>query len=1006
MRVFLPFSLLLFLCTTALPTMLQAKQSSGSIATSAYSTEILQASFTASPTYLERNQVVTCTNTSTGAAEYTWIVDGIAQSTLSFFTPTFTTNGRHTITLVARNGNKTDTTYAVIHVGRCRGREANMWYFGNNSGLNFHTTPPTALYDGKIDTREGCASIADAAGQVLFYTNGVSVWNRLHDTMPGGANIEGGRSSTQSALIIPNPNRPEIYYIFTTGEKERFFENGLRYSTVDMSSNNGHGKVQEAGVLLQNDVAEKITAVAHANNRDTWVLVHSMYTNKFLAFLVTPFGVEPTPVISAVGDPYLNDDEGLGAMKASLAGNRIAVANFGQHTLSVYPFDNTTGILSSVGSVVVPELPFCYGIEFSPDGNNVYCSTYKHPYRLYQFDITTSDIDKVRASAVVLNADKNQSLASLQLAPDGKIYIAKEGDSALGIIEYPNRLGTSCTYRPQGINIVPRRSALGLPSFALTPTFLKPITIEGPTSVCPFSTNVSYSVRTLLPNNEECFWMHKSKGSIMQLPPSKTLTLNFTTSGIDTLIAWCRTTNDCFSPSDTFLISVLPVPVSLLGGDRVLCPKKPLLLDAGAGFRSYLWQNGSTAQTLHVTAPGLYSITVENALGCFINDTISVYEPPTIALSLGNDTLLCRDGSLTLRATAGFQRYKWQNGSTEATLVVSAPGLYWIETEDICGAVLYDTVAVTYRTNTQWSVGGSATVCPGESALLFARGAVAYQWSPTRGLDNPTDAHPVATPSATTTYTVTGTDAYGCRYTDSVTVIVKSVFPVTFTLPTITAPPRTTALPIPVRVTMHPQALPLEIDTLRMTLRFRSALLRITHSFHGTWATHRDGQWEELTILIPNIVITTPDTTITTLMGDVFLGDMLSTPLLLSSIVTDACHTPIERHGTLSLDSNSLCQLSLRQVRMRDFHPTKLHIAPNPTRSAPTLAVTTAEEGIHNIGLYNLQGILVWNTSFVHSGAVSMREIPVPIGVLHTEIYTVALKTPSQFITHMLLVQQ
>ena len=53
--------------------------------------------------------------------------------------------------------------------------EANIWYFGNNAGLDFNTNPPTPLTNGALNTSEGCASVADKNGALVFYTDGITV---------------------------------------------------------------------------------------------------------------------------------------------------------------------------------------------------------------------------------------------------------------------------------------------------------------------------------------------------------------------------------------------------------------------------------------------------------------------------------------------------------------------------------------------------------------------------------------------------------------------------------------------------------------------------------------------------------------------------------------------------------------------------------------------------------------------------------------------------------------
>src|SRR5688500_13154403 len=73
----------------------------------------------------------------------------------------------------------------------------NIWYFGDKAGLSFNAEPPSALYSDLV-TFEGTASIADPAGNLLFYTNGAFVWNREHDIMPNGFGLTGGESSTQA----------------------------------------------------------------------------------------------------------------------------------------------------------------------------------------------------------------------------------------------------------------------------------------------------------------------------------------------------------------------------------------------------------------------------------------------------------------------------------------------------------------------------------------------------------------------------------------------------------------------------------------------------------------------------------------------------------------------------------------------------------------------------------------------------------------------------------------
>ena len=81
--------------------------------------------------------------------------------------------------------------------------QTDNWYFGNKAGLNFSTCTPTILTDGQVNTHEGVATISDANGNLLFYTDGVTVWNKQHLIMDNGTGLAGHPSSTQSAVIVP-----------------------------------------------------------------------------------------------------------------------------------------------------------------------------------------------------------------------------------------------------------------------------------------------------------------------------------------------------------------------------------------------------------------------------------------------------------------------------------------------------------------------------------------------------------------------------------------------------------------------------------------------------------------------------------------------------------------------------------------------------------------------------------------------------------------------------------
>ena len=155
--------------------------------------------------------------------------------------------------------------------------EGNIWYFGENAGLDFNSGTPVALTDGMLNTLEGCAVISDNNGDLLFYTDGMTVYNKNHTIMPNGVGLLGNNSSTQSAIIVKKPGSANVYYIFTV-DGHTGAQGGLSYSEVDMTLNGGFGDINATkNILLIPQTSEKVTAIEHQNSSDFWIVISLRY---------------------------------------------------------------------------------------------------------------------------------------------------------------------------------------------------------------------------------------------------------------------------------------------------------------------------------------------------------------------------------------------------------------------------------------------------------------------------------------------------------------------------------------------------------------------------------------------------------------------------------------------------------------------------------------------------------------------------------------------------------
>lgn len=375
-------------------------------------------------------------------------------------------------------------------------RRTYHWYFGNGAGLDFSNGEPVEIINSPMEAVEGCASISDTCGNLLFYTDGDTVWDRNNNVMPNGTGLLGCWSSTQNSLIIPLPGNDSLYYIFLTDCGEHLGANGLRYSIVNMNLNSGFGTVIQKNTLLFAPAMEKLAATYHANNKDIWILgvdrCHIAPCTDFIfsyyAFLLTEIGVNPTPIISSslVHFPKLEDSYLRFSHKGDMIANIWHSAIYDYDTIEIGYFNNDLGVITDLiildsenGDVHYEP----YGLVFSPDDSKFYASFYDvasdYPdwhSKIYQYDISTYDSASIVSSKTLIhyadstNPDLPEYLG-MQVGSDGRIYIANMNNRGLSaypdtiaVILDPNLSGVACNFVEKGIYIGGGSQA-GLPNF-------------------------------------------------------------------------------------------------------------------------------------------------------------------------------------------------------------------------------------------------------------------------------------------------------------------------------------------------------------------------------------------------------------------------------------------------------------------------------------------------------------------------------------------------------------
>ncbi|MEL7148974.1 MAG: PKD domain-containing protein, partial [Bacteroidota bacterium] len=231
----------------------------------------------------------------------------------------------------------------------------NQWYFGEQAGIEFEPEVTAIADENLMDSPEGCASFSDVNGDLLFYTNGNTVWNKDHLIMQNGDSIGGDSTATQAAIAVQAPYETTVYYIFTTSdisEDSSFFS----YSIVDMKFDRARGRVVAKNIPLFFNSTERVTVSDFFNNID--VLVHEVGNNVFRNYPVNLNGIG-NPSFHPIGTIHdeNNDELSLGYMKFSHDNNFIAVplqeetGNF----IEIFDYDAQLDSISNPRSIYISE---------------------------------------------------------------------------------------------------------------------------------------------------------------------------------------------------------------------------------------------------------------------------------------------------------------------------------------------------------------------------------------------------------------------------------------------------------------------------------------------------------------------------------------------------------------------------------------------------------------------------------------------------------------------------
>lgn len=256
--------------------------------------------------------------------------------------------------------------------------------------------------------------------------------------------------------------------------------------------------------------------------------------------------------------------------------------------------------------------------------------------------------------------------------------------------------------------------------------------------------------------------------------------------------------NGCTNTDDV-VVTVNNLPTADAGVDQTICNGSGVAIGGsptGPVGATYQWSpaTGLSSATASnpIASPTIttqYTVTVTSGVGCTSTDVVNVTVNQNPIVDAGPDQTICNGFSATIGGSptgAAGVTFAWTPSATLSSATASNPvanptvtTTYTVVITDANGCTASDQMDVIVNQSPSVDAGPDLAVCNGGSLTIGGSPTgptgSTYSWTPTASLNDPTLSNPIATPTATTTYTVLVTDANGCTNTDDVIVSINAL---------------------------------------------------------------------------------------------------------------------------------------------------------------------------------------------------------------------------------------
>jgi hypothetical protein len=498
-------------------------------------------------------------------------------------------------------------------------KEAWNWFLSDSAGIHWvNGKTPTSVDWYKLRGEEGSGAISDSLGNLLFYTNGVDLYNAKHQKLNKDFDLGGDWSSTQGKLILKH-QESNLYHVFTNNYM------GLQKSCLYHSSfriTNDTVQFVVKKEIVHSLISEGIAAVNHQNGRDIIVINHSLYGDTFFFYILTRNGLEKCIKFQTGSSLKTTNINRATDISFSPTGNLLS---FATSPIDVYHsiFKFNTQIVNLNNEISNLECDYFTGI-FSDNDSFMYVDPNNYSYA--QYSLKNWDRTSIINSRKTLYNDPKFLGGCARNAPGGRILITREKQKFISIVNDGNKPYPQCDFVNKTVTLVQGTCRFG--NFNTNQSYF-------------YTPAINYKYKQDCNTNEFLFWgvdtfaanayrWEIKKGNSISKYNTKSLNHQFTDTGI-----WqvkYVATNGSRTDSVSKDIEIFPILKSgFLGKDIGYCGNAlPLAIQGPLGMNCYTWQKPHGIETYvdHIAADtaGMYILETCNPVFCTYVDTLLVYE--------------------------------------------------------------------------------------------------------------------------------------------------------------------------------------------------------------------------------------------------------------------------------------------------------------------------------------------------------------------------------------------